>query len=116
LDEELNKPPDELTTVIELLSFLAVVFGGIVLLNVFSSIRYKNGKFEYDAERGRKATKDWRCPRLKFLDEAYLQKTGFKLLPVLINAPDFGIHNKNQLLLRILVKLMKAKQKMMYST
>jgi hypothetical protein len=35
-----------------------VVFGGIVLLNVISSIKYKNGKFEYDAERGRKATKE----------------------------------------------------------
>ena len=35
-----------------------MVFGGIVLRNVISSIKYKNGKFECDAERGRKATKE----------------------------------------------------------
>ena len=57
LDKELNSPPEEETAVIEPVSFLAVVFGGIALLNVISNIRYKDGKFEYDSERGIKATK-----------------------------------------------------------
>lgn len=57
LDEELTNPPNELTAVIEPVSFLAVVFGGIALLNVISKIKYKNGTFEYDVERGEKALK-----------------------------------------------------------
>jgi hypothetical protein len=57
LDEELTKPPDELVAVIEPLSFLAVIFGGIALLNVVSNVQFKNGKFEYDSKRGSEATK-----------------------------------------------------------
>jgi len=57
LDEELNKPPDELVAAIEPVSLLLVVFGGIALLNVISNIRFKNGKFEYDPERGKDASK-----------------------------------------------------------
>ena len=40
LDEELNNPADELAAVIEPMSLLLVIFGGIALLNVVSSIRY----------------------------------------------------------------------------
>jgi hypothetical protein len=51
------QPPDELVAVIEPISLLLVVFGGIALLNVVSNIRYKDGKFEYDPTKGKEATK-----------------------------------------------------------
>ena len=57
LDEELNKPAEELTAVIEPMSLLIVIFGGIALLNVVSNIRYRDGKFEYDPERGKEVSK-----------------------------------------------------------
>jgi hypothetical protein len=57
LDEELDNPAQELTAVIEPMSLLMVIFGGIALLNVVSNIRYKNGKFEYDPERGKDVSK-----------------------------------------------------------
>jgi hypothetical protein len=57
LDEELIRPADELAAVIEPMSLLIVVFGGIALLNVTSNIRYKDGKFEYDPERGKEVSK-----------------------------------------------------------
>jgi len=57
LDQELASPPEEEVAVLEPVSLLVVVFGGIALLNVISNIRYKDGKFEYDPHKGIEVTK-----------------------------------------------------------
>ena len=57
LDQELEIPPDERTAIIDPGSLLLIIFGSIALLNIISNTRYKNGKFEYDPQRGKDVSK-----------------------------------------------------------
>ena len=57
LEQELEAPPDQREAVIDPGSLLIIVFGGIAVLNMISNIRYKNGKFEYDPQRGKDVNK-----------------------------------------------------------